>query len=246
MAGETVKTEAICLAIRPWSRTSHIVRWLTPAGCVTTAVKGAVRPKSLFLGQYDLNYTCEIIYYAHERGELHALRECTPLALREGLRNDWRALALASHYRELVSTLAPAGPDCRAWRDLLVRALDALPVEGEAASVAALVGFELRALGLSGLTPDFTNYPQTAEWAAFSVEQGAFGDGGKHLLRISRPVAAYLRNPSPNEKNLQILLDSARVIGVFYTFHLDCAPETRRSVLRMICNKLSYQQGKAK
>ena len=55
MAGETIKTEAICLDIRPWSRTSHVVSWLTPMGKVSTVVKGAVRAKSQFLGQYDLN-----------------------------------------------------------------------------------------------------------------------------------------------------------------------------------------------
>ena len=43
MAGETIKTEAICLDIRPWSRTSHVVSWLTPMGKVATVVKGAVR-----------------------------------------------------------------------------------------------------------------------------------------------------------------------------------------------------------
>ena len=49
MAGEIIKTEGIVLAIRPWSRTSHIVTWLTPDhGCVTTLVKGAV--DSLGLG----------------------------------------------------------------------------------------------------------------------------------------------------------------------------------------------------
>ena len=57
MAGETGKSEAICLDIRPWSRTSHVVEWLTPHGKIRTLVKGAVRPKSAFLGQYDLNYT---------------------------------------------------------------------------------------------------------------------------------------------------------------------------------------------
>ena len=34
MAGETVKAEAVCLRIVPWSRTSHIVQWLTPTGKV--------------------------------------------------------------------------------------------------------------------------------------------------------------------------------------------------------------------
>ena len=77
MAGETTKTEAICLRISPWSTTSHIVTWLTPVGVVATSVKGAVRPKSAFLGQYDLFYTCELIYYARTKGELHAIREAS-------------------------------------------------------------------------------------------------------------------------------------------------------------------------
>ena len=34
MAGETVKSEAICLSVRPWSQTSHVVAWLTPRGKV--------------------------------------------------------------------------------------------------------------------------------------------------------------------------------------------------------------------
>ena len=66
MAGETVGSRATCLSIVPWSRTSHVVVWLTPAGKVTTVAKGAVRPKSWLLGQYDLNYTCDILYYARE------------------------------------------------------------------------------------------------------------------------------------------------------------------------------------
>ena len=45
MAGETVKTEAICLDIRPWSRTIHVVSWLTPMGKVATVVKGAMPPE---------------------------------------------------------------------------------------------------------------------------------------------------------------------------------------------------------
>ena len=40
MAGETIKTEAICLDVRPWSRTSHVVSWLTPSGSVATVGKG--------------------------------------------------------------------------------------------------------------------------------------------------------------------------------------------------------------
>ena len=123
MAGETIRTEAVCLDIRPWSRTSHIVTWLTPVGKVATVVKGAVRPKSAFLGQYDLNYTCDILYYARAKGELHALRDCVPLDLRESLRGNYRALALAGYFRQLVSELAPSGPGCRPWDELLSSSL---------------------------------------------------------------------------------------------------------------------------
>ena len=112
MAGETVKCEAICLDVRPWSRTSHVVSWLTPHGRIVTLVKGAVRPKSAFLGQYDLNYTCEIVWYRRAKGDLHALRECSPLVLRENLRGDWRALLAAEHFHYYRCGSARADVTC--------------------------------------------------------------------------------------------------------------------------------------
>ena len=126
MAGETVGSRATCLSIVPWSRTSHVVSWLTPSGRVTTVAKGAVRPKSWLLGQYDLNYTCDILYYARARGEVHALRDCAPVERRDALRGDFRALALAGYFRRLAAEFAPQGSDCEAWHDALVEALDAL------------------------------------------------------------------------------------------------------------------------
>ena len=120
MAGEIIKTDGIVLAIHPWSRTSHIVTWLTPDhGCVTTLVKGAVRPKSAFLGQYDLFYTCDLLYYARARGDLHALRETTPRNLRDGLRGRWRETALAGYAAGLVNDLAPANGESSAWFSFL-------------------------------------------------------------------------------------------------------------------------------
>ena len=239
MAGETIKTEAVCLGIRPWSRTSHVVSWLSPAGKVTTLVKGAVRPKSFFLGQYDLNYTCEILYYARGKGELRALRECAPLNLREPLRGDFRALALAGYFRELVGELAPAGEECRAWYDLLTETLDRLAEGAGAGGVAryvrACVLFELAALRIAGLQPDFSGYDRAAEWSAFGIETGTFGPAGAgRQVRVAREVAEYLENPRRAVENPKIPLDAARVIGVFYQFHLDCASAVRRAVLRLI------------
>ena len=217
MAGETVKSEAICLSIVPWSKTSHIVGWLTPNGKVATVAKGAVRPKSYLLGQYDLNYTCEILYYARAKGDLHALRDCVPVNLRENLRGDYRALALAGYFRRLVADFAPQGPDCREWYGLLAEALDR-----GGATLADLIDFELKSLELLGLEP------------GLEAESGALNLRGERRIPVSPEVAAYLRDPRADVKNLQIPLDAARVIGVFYQFHADCPSDIRRAVLGLI------------
>ncbi len=220
MAGETVKTQAVCLGIRPWSRTSHIVSWLTPAGRVVTSVKGAVRPKSAFLGQYDLNYTCEIVYYARGSGDIHALRECVPLLRRDGLRADYRRLVLAEYFRQLAAALAPGGPECAEWLGLLAGALDALgDPSDETPNLARLLDFEMRTLALAGLSPELSG-------AALELR-------GERSIPVSGEVLVCLRDPL-REKNLKILLDAARVIGVFYSFHVDCASDVRRTVLKVI------------
>jgi len=223
VAGETSKAEAICLDIRPWSRTSHVVTWLTRGGKVATLVKGAVRPKSAFLGQYDLNYTCEIVFYSRSRADLHALRECSPLEMRAGLRGDYRAMSAAGYFRGLACDFAPSGPDCGAWYEALAAALDRLCADpGGAATVGEVVRFELAVLGLLGLRPEV------------EAESGAFALRGERRIPVSAAVAAYLRDPTRPTENVDVPLDAARVIGVFYQFHLDCASDVRRSVLRMI------------
>lgn len=234
MAGETLRTRALCIGIRPWSRTSHVVGWLTPAGKLMTVVKGAVRSKSMFLGQYDLNYTCDIVYYARARGELHALRECAVVDMRERLRGNWRSLALADYVRLLAAELAPAGSSAGEWFELAERTLDTL--EDGTMLVQRFVAFELEALALAGLKPDFSGYERTGDWSVFSVEDGSFGGGGR-CIRVSREVAEFLANPLCTVEKSQIPLDAARVIGVFYTYHLDTAAEVRRAVLGMISNQ---------
>jgi recombinational DNA repair protein (RecF pathway) len=104
------KTEAIVLRVAPFSRTSHVVTWLTREyGRVGTVVKGAVRPKSAFLGQYDLFYTCELLFYERERNGLHVAKECSPLRPRVGLRREWRAYCCAAYICDLVYQSSLAG-----------------------------------------------------------------------------------------------------------------------------------------
>lgn len=220
MAGETIKSEAICLSITPWSKTSHIVSWMTPTGKVATVVKGAVRPKSAFLGQYDLNYTCEILYYARAKGDLHALRECVPVDLRAALREDYRALAFAGYARHLVERLVPQGPEAEEWFALLSETLDA--AEGGAVRCGDLVRFELRILHLMGLSPEI------------EADSGGVVLRGERSIPVSREVADYLRRGCPKNVSAQIPLDAARVIGVFYQFHVDLPSDVRRMVVGLM------------
>ena len=231
MAGETTKCEAVCLSVRPWSQTSHVVSWLAPHGKIATSVKGAVRPKSAFLGQYDLNYTCEIVYYARTHGDVHALRECTPLAMREELRGDFRSLAVAGYFRSIVERFAPHGDECEEWHRLLTEALDRLSagVAGPEAAVAQMLFFDMKALALMGLRPEIESL------------SGSFAVRGERSLPVSEDVAALLcaeaRALSPVPCGLQVALDAARVIGIYYTIHLDLPPDARRTVLGLVSKK---------
>jgi len=227
MAGETLKSMAICLKIVPWSQTSHIVSWLTPTGRVNTVVKGAVRPKSAFLGQYDLNYTCEIVYYARGWGELRALRECSPLTMRQELRQDLHSLVLSDRFRHLADILSPNGQECKAWYDLLSDALDSLCInlqktyESRTNPCAFLLNYELETLKLLGQSPEIT------------FQAGMFALRGERKLPLSLEIARCLAAPL-EEKNIQILFDAARVIGVYYAFHVENAVSGRRQILQMI------------
>lgn len=223
MAGETIKTSAVCLRIHPWSRTSHVVQWLTPAGKCTTVVRGAERAKSFFLGQYDLNYTCEIVRYRNGRNDVCPLRECAPLARRDALRDDFRALLLADRFRFLAGELAPAGPDARGWFDLLDGALDslvAMPRETDA-YLRRLLAFEIDALTLAGLAP------------AVQCENGSFALRGERRLPVPPDTARLLRAPYASAGTATIR-DALRVLGVFGAFHLDLPQEPRRGTIALL------------
>ena len=229
MAGEIVRTNGIVLAIRPWSRTSHVVAWLTPDhGVVNTLVKGAVRPKSAFLGQYDLFYSCELLYYAHAAGDLHALREVSPRNLREALRGKWRETSLAAYAADLVRDLAPPDAESAAWYAFLDGFLDR--VEG---SAAGLVRLEMALLRLAGLEPDFSGLDPAADWTPFSVDRGRCGAGSR-TVRISPRTVVALRRPDAATTKEDALADAVRFLGVFLAYHLETPPDVRRGLVRLL------------
>ena len=219
MAGEIIKTRGICLDIRPWSRTSHVVSWLTPEGKVTTLVKGAVRAKSAFLGQYDLNYTCEVLYYARAKGEVHALRECTPLNRRDELRENYRYAAAASYFRRLAMELATGGGEGEEWYRLLEDSLDRL--NRRERLLNEFVFYEVEVLRLMGLYPEI------------EAEGGSLLLRGERKMPVSSAIVECLRRPRDFGSEGGVV-DTLRVLGVYYCFHLDCASESRRVVLGLI------------
>ena len=236
MAGETIKTKGIVLDIRPWSQTSHVTTWLTPEhGPVSTLVKGAVRPKSAFLGQYDLFYTCELIYYARARGEIHAIREVSPVEMREGLRGDYRATALASYAAHLVREHCPHGGEAAEWFPFLERILDRA-AEGNATE-RDLLALEIGFLSLAGLSPDFSGADRSAAAIPFAIDLGEVGTGTR-TIRLS-PGAAVLLSGGGDPDSLRLadpedVSEALRFLGLFLRYHLDAAPDIRRNTLLLL------------
>lgn len=150
-----LKDQGIVLRTVPFGNTSRVVVWLTAGGGkVATAAKGSLREKSPLLGQYDLFYTCEILYYVREPRRLHLLKECAPLAPRPELRGDWRACAAASYAASLFDRILPPGPADPDFFRLLDDTLDDLAARTP--GPAFLPRFELRLLRLLGLAPDWS------------------------------------------------------------------------------------------
>ena len=238
MAGEIIKTQGIVLAIHPWSQTSHVVTWLTPDhGPVTTLVKGAVRSKSAFLGQYDLFYRCDLLYYARASGDLHPLREVTPCNLREHLRGDWRATALAGYAADLVQDLAPANTEAADWFSFLDALLARLENTGGSQLVATalqeLVRLEMEILQLAGWAPDFSNMDPHTEWTPFAIDLGRCGEGTRTVRLSPRTVAALARPDAPNHA-LETVKDAVRFLGVFLSYHIERPPDIRRALVSLI------------
>lgn len=174
------KTEAIPVTIIPYSSTSQIVSWLTPShGPLSTLVKGARRPKSQFLGQYDLFYICELLFYRRDKSDLHIARECSQLVSNDQFRSDWRACAMASYVCQLVYRSAEQNSSQPHAYELVKTLLELLASRGP--SYNAVLWFQLRFLEFLGLAPkahhcarcnSHTEREQTAPTVPFSIPAG--------------------------------------------------------------------------
>jgi len=258
-----IRTQALALQIRPWSKTSHMVTWLTPDhGKVVTAVKGACRPKSAFLGQYDLFYTCDLLFYRREHNGVHAIRECTPVALREPLRHRWRHAAAAAYLADLTAQAAVGHQESADLFALLTLALDRLSAP-PAKPRELILWYETHLLRLLGLLPDFTTCPlchtPDRPWLRFSLTAGRFvcphlarSQPGEAAIALHRNVQILFQqyclsaeppsdNHAPptfaskkNDSGANLLLGLSRFLGIFITFHLDVPSAVRRVTFEML------------
>ena len=245
-----VKSQAIALKIRPWSRTSHVVTWLTPDhGRTLTSVKGACRPKSAFLGQYDIGATCELLFYARDRGGIHAIRECTPSEMREPLHVDWRAGTAASYFCDLTASVSVPMQEAQALFTLLSQSLDALCTQTP--GTGHLLAFEIAMLDRLGILPDLARCPAChtpeRDWLRFSLASGrllcAHASSTALLepsITLHRDVVAALCDHLSPESALHfphsgdIALGIRRFLGLFIRYHLDLPPAARQVAFDLI------------
>lgn len=247
------KVEAICIKISSFARTSHIVSWLTDKhGLIQTVIKGAQRPKSWFIGQYDLFQTCELLFYTRSYNNLHIIKECTPLILRNNFRTDYRAAALASYFCDLIYRSAFGNTHIPEYYKLLSTSLDALITNGS--NISIMSWYELNFLSTNGLSPTLahcvscnktiTNQPEYT----FATHRGGIICPAcssknntptttvtpdiiallKNWQRTTNPASA--RNIKPTRKQT---LAFRSLLGIFIAYHLDINPVSRRAAIEI-------------
>ncbi|MFZ4394048.1 MAG: DNA repair protein RecO [Kiritimatiellia bacterium] len=247
-----LRTEALVLRIAPFSRTSHVVTWLSPEhGRLSTVVKGACRPKSAFLGQYDLFATNELLFYRRDHNGLHAIRECTPLTPRHALRADWRCVTTASYLADLAARVVQPAQESADLCRLLGDALDSLCWRLPDAEV--ILRFELALLHQQGLLPHFEPCPlchtPPRPWLRFALAAGCVccthsanpSAASEAAITVHRDVLTYLRQLSPATPESpapppppHLSLGSRRFLGIFMRFHLDTPPAPRRLAFELL------------
>ena len=187
-----VRTEAVVLRVHPFSRTSHLVVWLTREGLrLATSVKGAARPDSPFLGQYDLYYACDLLYYARARDGVHVARECEPLRRRDALRTNWRAEHCASWFAALANLVSDAGAPFPGLYRLLDETLDVLAALPGAPSPALFARYEAKLLAEAGLRPNFDLPPGARPGASLRFH-----------LADGRAIPDAPASPPPSERGV--------------------------------------------
>ncbi len=245
------KTQAVVLRTAPFSETSRMVTWFTADyGKITTSIRGSQRPKSMFLGQYDLFYTCELLFYERERDNVHAIRECSPLNPRLILRDDWKACAIASYLADLFLRISPARAYQPGLFALLELGLDHAPLA--ALHPGVLFWYELKLLRAVGLAPRFQPPRQATSdgtWLLDLSRGGAIQSDessateARHLCRLPdaalRRLIAWQEAETVDSAMQQALTPAEvrpleQVMGQFLEYHLETPLRSRELALDLL------------
>ena len=123
----TLAAQGILLRRSRFSDTSLITSWLTRQhGKVKTIAKGALRPKSPFLGKLDLFFQCELLWNQSRRADLHVLREVKVLEAFARIRRTYLQTLAASYFVELIDEATEPEHPVPDLYELLFRALNYL------------------------------------------------------------------------------------------------------------------------
>ncbi len=240
-----IRATAIPLAVYPYSSTSHIVHWLTRfQGKISTILKGALRPTSRFLGEYELFSTSELLYYAKPNSTLYTAKECTLLERRAAFRTDWRAMQAASYLAVLFNRTTPEDAPHPELFGLFEELLDAAQDFG--AKPGFLPWAELKFCDAHGHAPNFERCVICSAKTSlrFCASQGGVVCGPcakeKKLPTLECPpdVLAVLRSWAAAEHPLENggeLTAGQRtavhaVLSTFMSCHFNLSPEYRAAV----------------
>jgi DNA repair protein RecO (recombination protein O) len=246
------KTRGIVIRHSPYSESSRIVQWITEDhGRLTTIAKGAMRPRSQMLSQFDQLYTCELIYYAQEREAVYVTREVSAIRERTRFRTDWRAAMAGCYLTDLTARAIPHHEPAPELYHLLDQALNELHLHGWSSPMLFI--YELRLLHLLGLSPKLDVCAtcrrsfQPGEQVSFSPKcggmvcstcsdiNGSTGTGADVLAILNHWQRSSGWNVSRTARCSERQLAAIRtLLGDFVVYHMDIRATCRTMTMNML------------
>lgn len=239
-----VKDQALVLRWFPVTDTSRVVVWFTSNhGKISTLIKGSQRSKSWVLGQYDLFYTCELLFYGKANEDLHLIRECSPIHDRSSLRTNWKACASASFVSDLLYRISPPLASAKELYQLAEKTLDALI--SQPSNPALLFWFEFKVLSDLGVYPDLSF--ENKGRAVFDYKEGKVFPAGNeknlHALPLTAGSLSAMRklvsmDTPERTSRIKLQMDQAKEIANhldrFSEWHLDLHLSSRNKALELL------------
>ncbi len=147
------KTHAILIGRQRHTETSLIVEWCSAElGVFKTIAKGALRPKSPFVGLLDLFVSCDLRYVPGKSTDLGILSEARWTNPRLGLRSSYGRVLAATYFVKLITLVVERNAPLPEIHELLHKALDYLSEKDP--SILLVTRFEQRMAELLGIVPE--------------------------------------------------------------------------------------------